>query len=336
MASPSLTVLMPNYNHGAYIAEALESVASQTVPPDRILVADDGSTDDSVTVLTGLQARIPYLEVIVNECNRGPVATCCDLIARSDTECIYMMAADDKIRPGFFEATLDLLHRYPQAGLCSALSGLIDADGEDVGMVDTPIVRRVPSYLSPTELRDSLLRDGWFAAGNATVYRREALRSAGSLREELGPLCDGFAARVVALTHGACFAPRILTEWRRLDTGYATRYAADAERSAAIRERAVELMRTEYSGLFPAAYIDRFEKEMRLDDALRRAVDRRDERQARLATSRGPARALGALRDRTAPFEHGARVLWLRHRLGLPVLEPFRKSARRLIHRPIA
>jgi glycosyltransferase involved in cell wall biosynthesis len=336
MTLPTLTVLMPNYNHGAFIAEALESIARQSARPDRVLVADDGSTDDSLTVLKGLQRQIPSLEVIVNERNRGVVATCRDLIARADTECVFFTAADDKILPGFFEATLDLLDRHPAAGLCATLSEVINAEGDHVGIVDTPIVRRVPSYLSPTEVRDVLAQEGWFVSGNATVYRRGALRSSGSFREELGPLSDGFAAYVVALTHGACFVPRVLAAWRRLDTSYSARYSADVQRSDAIRERAVELMRTEYSELFPGAYIERFEKEMRLDVALRHAAAVREGRQARLATSRGPARALGALLDRTAPLEHGARVLRLRRRLGLSMLEPFRRRARRLTRRPIA
>jgi glycosyltransferase involved in cell wall biosynthesis len=335
MARPKLTVLMPNYNHGAFIAEALESVAGQTVPPDRIIVADDASTDDSLAVLGRLKGRIPRLEVIVNERNRGVVATCQDLLVRADTECVYMMGADDKILPTFFQSSLALLAQNPAAGMCVSLSRLIDGEGRDLGVYRTPIVRRVPCYLSPAEVKQTLISEGWFAQGNATIYRRDALLSAG-LNDELGSFVDGFAAHVIALTRGACFVPRPLAAWRRLEDGYSATQAGDPQRFAAIRERAVKLMSTEYAGLFPPAYVDRFDKEMRLQSELLRVEARRERRQAWLASAGAAGRAVGAVLALAAPLEHGARVLWLRHRLGLALLDPFRKHTRRLIRRPIA
>jgi len=336
MASPKLTVLMPNYNHAAFIAEALASVAGQTVAPDRIIVADDASTDDSLAELVRLQERIPYLEVIVNERNRGVVPTCKDLLARADTECVYMMAADDKILPEFFEASLEMLAQNPPAGLCVSLSRLIDGEGRDLGMYKTPIVRRIPSYLSPLEVRQTLVSEGWFAQANAIVFRREALLSTGLLYDELGAFADGFASRVIALTYGACFVPRPLAAWRRLEQGYSASESDDPQRFRTIRECAVELMKTKYAGLFPPEYVDRFDKEMRLENELRRMGGRRKRRQARLASSGVAGRTLGALLDLAAPLEHVAQVLWFRRRLGLALLDPFRKHARRLIRRPIA
>jgi glycosyltransferase involved in cell wall biosynthesis len=335
MSSPKLTVLMPNYNHGAFIAEALESVAGQTVPPDRIIVADDASTDDSLAVLTGLQERIPNLEVIVNQRNRGVVATCQDLLVHAETECVYMMGADDKILPKFFQSSLELLAQNPAAGMCVSLSRLIDGESRDLGVYKTPLVRRVPSYLSPAEVKQTLISEGWFAQGNATIYRREALLSTG-LNDELGSFVDGFAAHVIALTYGACFVPLPLAAWRRLDDGYSATQTANPERFGEIRERAVKLMSTDYAGLFPPEYVDRFDKEMRLQSELLGVERLRERRQARLASAGVPGRALGTLLGLTAPLEHGARVLWLRRRLGLALLDPFRKHARRLIRRRVA
>lgn len=336
MASPTLTVLMPNYNHGAFIAEALQSVASQSVEPDRILVIDDGSTDDSLVVLECLQAHIPYLEVVATGHNRGVVSTLNDLVSRADTECVYAMAADDKLLPGFFQATLELLRRYPETGMCSTLCRLIDREGADLGLFRTPVVCTRPCRLTPDDVRQVMLREGWFAQGNATVYRHEALCSAGAFRNDLGAFCDGFAGRVVALTHGACFVPRALTAWRRLRGGASFTDNQDPQRLRAIRERAVELMSTDYAGVFPPEYVDVFDKEMRLQSKLLRVEMHRMQRQITFTSCGAGGRILAKLIAITAPLKYPAQLLWLRRQLGLTMVDPVRRYVRWLIRRRVA
>ena len=57
-------VVMPFFNHGAFVDEALESVRAQTRPVDRVVLVDDGSTDDhSRQVLARLEAE-PDVEVV--------------------------------------------------------------------------------------------------------------------------------------------------------------------------------------------------------------------------------------------------------------------------------
>ena len=55
--SDRIAVVIPVYNHARYVGEALESVLAQTRKPDRVIVIDDGSKDDSLDVLG---AFIPF------------------------------------------------------------------------------------------------------------------------------------------------------------------------------------------------------------------------------------------------------------------------------------
>ena len=73
-AAPAITVLMPVFNGGRFIGEAIESILGQTFTDFELLVINDGSTDDSLAVIGEYAARDRRIRVVSRE-NRGLVAT---------------------------------------------------------------------------------------------------------------------------------------------------------------------------------------------------------------------------------------------------------------------
>ncbi|MBI2190825.1 MAG: glycosyltransferase family 2 protein [Planctomycetes bacterium] len=81
-----LSVVIPNYNGGAYLGPLMESLRAQSLPPAEIWVVDDASTDDSVSLL---RSRFPHVRLLINEknfgfavtANRGLRAAQCPLVA---------------------------------------------------------------------------------------------------------------------------------------------------------------------------------------------------------------------------------------------------------------
>ena len=61
ISGPRMSVVIPNYNHGHLIEDALVAISRQTMPPSEVVVVDDGSTDDSLARLQALAARMPWL-----------------------------------------------------------------------------------------------------------------------------------------------------------------------------------------------------------------------------------------------------------------------------------
>jgi glycosyltransferase involved in cell wall biosynthesis len=51
MALPSISVVVPNYNHASYLPHCLNAILSQSVRPNEVIIVDDGSTDNSVEVV---------------------------------------------------------------------------------------------------------------------------------------------------------------------------------------------------------------------------------------------------------------------------------------------
>jgi glycosyltransferase involved in cell wall biosynthesis len=112
-AEPLVSVVLPAYNAGRYIGEALESVAAQRGPfRTEIIVVDDGSTDD-----TRAQAgRFPDVHLIEQR-NAGPSAARNRGIAAARGEYVAFLDADDRWSEGKLAAQMAVFRAHPTLGL---------------------------------------------------------------------------------------------------------------------------------------------------------------------------------------------------------------------------
>jgi glycosyltransferase involved in cell wall biosynthesis len=110
MEQVKISVLIPTYNRSNYIAECLESILSQTIKPFEVIVIDDGSSDDTATVLQAYRDRIIYLR---KENGGKPSALNFGLsIVRGDY--IWLFDDDDVALPQAIEMRLECLQQRPE------------------------------------------------------------------------------------------------------------------------------------------------------------------------------------------------------------------------------
>ncbi|MFH1851404.1 MAG: glycosyltransferase family A protein [Candidatus Neomarinimicrobiota bacterium] len=254
-SKPRLSVMLANYNHGRYLRESLAAIVSQDYDDFELLVIDDGSTDDSVAIIGEFIRDYPRIIFLRNEENTGGLAAIQKLLDRASGDYLYFAAADDRIRPGFFRKSMVLLEKFPSAGLCSGLAGMITADGRIIGNYLSPVVNQKQCYFTPGMVVEKLLDYGPCFMGNALIYRRSTWAAVGGFHTELGPFADGFAYQAMALRAGACFIPEALADWRRTGAGYSANVYADWEQSLAIINRAEVLMTGQHKNLFPRVYV---------------------------------------------------------------------------------
>ena len=119
---PRVSIVMPAYNAAATIARAIGSILTQTVTDLELLVIDDGSTDNTLSVVEHI--RDPRLRVICCA-HRGVVATANTATQQARAPLIARMDADDFAHPRRIEAQLRLLQR-----------GKFDAVGCQVRILD--------------------------------------------------------------------------------------------------------------------------------------------------------------------------------------------------------
>lgn len=259
-ALPTFSVLMPNYNHGKYLRQALQAMVSQELPPTEFLIFDDGSTDDSRSIIEEFAAAHRFITPIFSERNLGATRAAALLLERSSCECVYGAAADDFVLPGFFSQSLALLGQHPEAALCSGLSAYVDEAGRPLAAWNSGIISDEPAYVAPARAARRIRTSGSWVMGNTTIYRRKILQQAGGFRPELHSFCDGFIQEVLAMRHGACFIPRILTCLRISPQSFSASFTADPANLRQLVETVVALMQSEYGDVYDEQAIARFRR----------------------------------------------------------------------------
>ncbi len=253
MKKGTLSVVIPNYNHAHFVSEALQAILDQSHRPVEVIVIDDASTDNSVEIIEGFARRDPILRLYRNDRNQGVLFSMNRGLNLATGDYVTWAAADDRICPGLYEKSMELLTKHPEAGLCSSLLRLIGKDGDDRGWIKSPLVSNSPSFLSPEKVLGTLTRYGFWFQGQTVICRRDAVLSAThGFDPQLFHHADQFVFLAVALKFGACFIPEILATWRVMDSGYAETMFNNVEVSRTAFERVTRMMRSpQYSDLFP-------------------------------------------------------------------------------------
>lgn len=92
--SPLVSILMPNYNYGRYIGEAIESVLRQTYPHWELIICDDGSTDNSCEVVKRYQDKDSRIKLIQKE-NGGMASALNAAYRECKGDIICLLDSDD-------------------------------------------------------------------------------------------------------------------------------------------------------------------------------------------------------------------------------------------------
>ena len=95
---PLVSVIVPLYNAAPYIGEALESIVASTYRPLEVIVMDDGSTDDSLSVAEAFAKDHPEVRVL-SQPNAGASSARNNAIRRSKGTYILPVDADNRIHP---------------------------------------------------------------------------------------------------------------------------------------------------------------------------------------------------------------------------------------------
>ena len=110
---PAVSVVMPAYNVSRYIADAIESVQRQTFADWELLIADDGSTDDTLAIAIHY-GRIDPRIIVLHQENGGISAARNHALSRAEAPFIAILDSDDVWLPEYLESQLRILEDHPE------------------------------------------------------------------------------------------------------------------------------------------------------------------------------------------------------------------------------
>ncbi len=166
-ASPTITIVTPSLNQGEFLAQALESVASQHPVTIQHLVYDGGSTDSTLSVL----ARYKDLVTAVIEPDGGQAAAVNRGLREAKGDIVGWLNSDDFYYPGAIQTVVDYMESHPECDVLYGDACYVDERGDPVGPY-------------PTGDPDDLIY-GCFICQPTVFLRRRAIDVAGTLDDSL-------------------------------------------------------------------------------------------------------------------------------------------------------
>lgn len=142
--SPSVTVAVPTYNRSDLLRATVESVLAQDYSDLRLLIVDDGSTDDTAAVVASFDD--PRIDYFANETNIGVFRNWTVALGMNRSDYFCILPDDDMYLPGFIERSVEALEACPSAGFSVARCRYVGIDGEPLPEDVRP--RRTPVEVS--------------------------------------------------------------------------------------------------------------------------------------------------------------------------------------------
>ncbi len=132
--SQKIACIIPSYNHAKYVVEAIRSVLYQTLPPDRLVIIDDGSQDHSVDLIRAIDD--PRIQLVQQKNQGAHAALTRGLELSKDCGFISVLNSDDRYHPERFAHCAAYLARHPETELVCTRIRLINESGVPVGKHD--------------------------------------------------------------------------------------------------------------------------------------------------------------------------------------------------------
>lgn len=144
-----VSVIIPTHNRAQIIGRAIESALGQTYPRLEVVVADDGSSDDTKSVVEGYGSRVVY----IRQANAGVSAARNFGLRHARGEFVAFLDSDDAWRPWKVETQIAALARLPQAGVVWTDMAAVD---EDDRTIESRYLREMYSAYDKLDLDSTL------------------------------------------------------------------------------------------------------------------------------------------------------------------------------------
>jgi glycosyltransferase involved in cell wall biosynthesis len=219
------SVIIPNYNHAAYLAERINSVLSQTYLNFELIILDDCSTDDSRGIIESYRGHPKISQVILNEKNSGsPFIQWKKGIEAAKNEWIWIAESDDVADPGFLEEATNAIQGHASIGLFYCDGIICENETRTVSMKFSDQKGQIfktkkwdhPYYqVGTTEINECLKLDNTINNASGVVFRKNLLEKIGEKLEVFKYYGDWYSYLQLCMVADIYYCNKPLNTYRK-------------------------------------------------------------------------------------------------------------------------
>ena len=180
---PRVDIALPAYNAERFIKQTLVSISRQTYTNFKCFVVNDGSTDQTLKIITE-HASADDRFIVINRENQGMAASLNEVNLLSQADYIARIDADDVMNPNRIEAQLNYFEKHPDTDVLASVGHYINDKGSKIGKIYS-------DFIDPRKI------DEHYASGNlvgllhpSVMYKRELVTKLGGYRGQFWPSDD--------------------------------------------------------------------------------------------------------------------------------------------------
>ena len=185
---PDVTVIIPNYNYGKYLDQAISSVLNQTNVDVEVIVVDNASTDDSMDVVAPFRSD-PRFRFLRNLANIGAPLNWKNGLRIASGRYVAVLSADDFFLPGHLQRMVDRMNQDQDLALCYCPILQVDEESQPIELLRHPGHPPHDYFGARNDVGDLLAFDCYITP-SAALIRRSSLESVGEINTSLQGAID--------------------------------------------------------------------------------------------------------------------------------------------------
>ena len=204
-----ISIGIPCYNQGEFIAECIESVLNQTMSPHEIIVCNDGSQDDTRYIAKSYPVK--YIEQV----NKGLASARNTMIMNMTGDYFFPLDSDDKMVPNCLERISKAIEENPDADIVAPSFKCFGKYDSEVILMPNPILED----FKPVDFKTPVNRIGYFSA-----IKKEALLEVGGYSPKMTWGWEDYHLTINLLSIGKKIVtiPEVLIYYRTKDESMIT------------------------------------------------------------------------------------------------------------------
>lgn len=213
-----ISIAMCTYNGAEFLPAQLQSIISQSRPPNEIIICDDRSTDDTRSLLKKFAAESPIpINVHINDQNLGSVKNFERAVSLCTGDVIALSDQDDVWRSDKLQLFESVLNESPSAGLVFSDAAIVDENLK-------PLNRRMWDEVGFDAHKRKLVRTGralevlitgWTVTGATMAFRSPFVKLSLPIPDGIAMIHDGWIALTIAAVADVIALDEPLIQYRQ-------------------------------------------------------------------------------------------------------------------------